>query len=84
MYANFVADYRLLKPEPNRIRCVVGGYKLEYQGDARSPTTTMIEEKLLIKSVISDSKYGARFLTCDLNDHFLASPMKKPQYMKMR
>ena len=31
-YASFIADYRPLKPEPNRIRCVAGGDKLDYFG----------------------------------------------------
>ena len=83
-YENFAADYRPLKPESNRIRCVVCVDKLEYQGDAIYPTTITIEAKLLINNVISDAKHGVRFLTCGLKDYFLASPMKNPQYMKMR
>ena len=83
-YASFIADYRPLKPEPNRIRCVAGGDKLDYFGDASSPTTTLAETKLLFNSVISDANKGARFMTVDLKDHFLASPMRKPQYMRMR
>ena len=83
-YASFIADYRPLKPEPNRIRCVAGGDKLDYFGDASSPTTTLAEAKLLFNSVISDADKGARFMTVDLKDHFLASPMREPQYMRMR
>ena len=83
-YANFVADHRPLKPEPNRIRCVVGGDKLDYWGDASSPTTNLAEAKILFNSVISDASKGARFMTCDLKDHFLASPMEKPHYMKIK
>ena len=83
-YASFVADHRPLKPEPDRIRCVAGGDKLDYFGDSSSPTTTLTEAKLLFNSVISDASQGARFMTCDLKDHFLASPMKQPRYMRMR
>ncbi len=74
-YASFIADYRPLKPEPNRIRCVAGGDKLDYFGDSSSPTTTLTEAKLLFDSVISDANHGACFMTCDLKGHFLASPM---------
>ncbi len=73
-YANFVADHRPLKPEPDRIRCVAGGDKLDFWGDSSSPTTNLAEAKLLFNSVISDAASGARFMTCDLKDHFLASP----------
>ena len=57
---------------------------LDYLSDASSPTTTLTEAKILFNSVISDANKGARFMTCDLKDHFLTSPMTKPQYMKMR
>ena len=43
-YANFVADHRPLKPEPNRIRCVTGGDKLDFYGDSGSPTTNLSEK----------------------------------------
>ena len=36
----------------------------------------------MINSTISDAKFGARFLSADLKDHFLAS-MKGPKYMKI-
>ena len=31
-YTNFVCDYRPLKSEPHRLRLVVGGYRLDYDG----------------------------------------------------
>ena len=82
-YANFVCDHRPLKPEPDRIRLVVGGDKLHYDEDSGSPTTNMLETKILINSVISDADKGARFMTMDIKDHFLATPMKKPEYMRI-
>ena len=83
-YANFVADFRPLKPEPNRIRCVVGGDILDFIGDASSPTMTLVDAKILFNSVISDEKQGATFMTYDLKDHFLALPMAKPKCTKLR
>ena len=82
-YASFVCDYRPLKSEPWRVRIVVGGDRLTYAEDAGSPTTDMLETKILINSVISDADKGARFLSLDLKDYFLASPMKNPEYMKV-
>lgn len=57
-YANFVAGYRPLKPELNRIRCVVRKDKLDYMGDSSSPTTALAETKLIFNSVISDTDKG--------------------------
>ena len=82
-YASFVCDHRPLKPEPFRVRIVVGGDKLEYQFDAGSPAASLLETKLLLNSTISDSKNGARFFTADVKDFFLATPMKDPEYMRV-
>ena len=82
-YASFVCDYRPLKSEPYRVRLVVGGDRLSYPDDAASPTTDLLETKILLNSTISDAKHGARFLSADLKDHFLASPMDRPEYMKI-
>ena len=39
--------------------------------------------KILINSTISGAKKGARFMSCDLKDFFLASPMKESEYIKV-
>ena len=82
-YASFVCDHRPLKPEPFRVRIVVGGDKLMYEYDAGSPAASFLEAKLIINSTISDSTKGARFFTADIKDFFLATPMKTAEYMKV-
>ena len=82
-YASFVCDHRPLKSEKWRIRLVVGGDKLDYDLDSGSPATDLTETKLLFNSVISDAKNGARFLSMDLKDVFLHTPMAHPEYMKI-
>ena len=82
-YASFVCDCRPLKDEQWRVRLVVGGDKLPYDSDSGSPTTDMIETKLLINSTISDADKGARFATLDLKDMFLHTKMDNPEYMKV-
>ena len=42
-----------------------------------------VETKILINSTILDAKKGTRFMSCDLKDFFLASPMKGSEYMKV-
>ena len=82
-YATFVLDYRPLKSEPHRVRITVGGDKLTYLADAGSPAANMLETKILINSTISDAKRGARFMSADLKDFFLATPMEADEYMKV-
>ena len=82
-YANFILDYRPLKSEPNRVRLTVGGDKLSYHEDAGSPAASLLETKIMINSVISDAHKGARFMGLDLKDFFLASPMKRPEFMRI-
>jgi hypothetical protein len=83
-YGNFICDYRPLKSEPYRVRLTVGGDKLPYAEDAGSPAASLLETKLLLNSTISDAHKGARFLCADLKDHFLASPMKDPEFMRIK
>ena len=82
-YASFVCDYRPLKDDPYRVRIVVGGDKLTYNDNAASPAASLLETKIILNSTISDAKKGARFITADIKDYFLATPMHRPEYMKV-
>jgi hypothetical protein len=83
-YGNFICDHRPLKSEPYRVRLTVGGDKLRYDDDAGSPAASLLETKLIVNSTISDASKGARFACADLKDFFLASPMEKPEFMKIK
>ena len=83
-YASCVCDYRPLKDEPCRVRITVGGDKLDYHGDAGSPTANLLETKIIINSTISDAHRGARFMCADIKDHFLATPMQNPECMRVK
>ena len=81
-YANPVCDYRPLKDDPYRIRLLtVGGDKLPYANDAGSPAASLLEAKLLFNSVISTP--GAKFISADIKNYFLCSPMKTFEYIKI-
>jgi hypothetical protein len=83
-YGVCVCDYRPLKSEPYWVRLTVGGDKLPYDDDSGSPAASLLETKLILKSTIYDARRGASFLSADLKDHFLASPMQDPEYMKIK
>ena len=70
-YANMVCDYRPLKYEPYHVRLTICSDKLDYDKETASPSTNLLETKLLINSVLSDAHKGARFLGIDIKDFFL-------------
>ena len=81
--ASFVCDYRLLKNNLHRVRIEVGGDRLDYQDDATSPAANLLKTKLLLNNTISDAHKGARFMSADIKHHFLATPMKDLEFMKV-
>ena len=83
-YATYVLDYRALKSEPNRVRITVGGDRLTYDNDAGSPAANLLETKVLPNSTISDARKGSRFMMADIKYCFLATPMGKSEYMKIK
>ena len=62
---------------------VVGGDKIPYNSDAGSPTTDMVETKILLNSTISDANKGAIFSTLDLKYIFFHTKIKNQEYMKV-
>ena len=78
-YASFVCDYRPLKDDPYRVRIVVGGDQLSYNDNAASPAASLLETKIMLNSTISDAEQGAWFITADIKDYFLATPMNRPE-----
>ena len=52
--------------------------------DAGSPAANLLETKILVNSTISDARKGAWFMSADLKDFFLATPMEGDEYMKVQ
>ena len=61
------------KEEKNRTRLVVGGNKINYPGDVGTPTADMLLAKILFNSVISTK--GARFMTADVKNFYMMTPL---------
>ena len=72
-----------MKSEPRQVRITVGDDRLSYNADVGSPAANMLETKIIINSTISDAHRGARFVSADLKDFFLTTPMKEDEYMKV-
>jgi hypothetical protein len=82
-YATFVCTHKPLKSETHRVRITVGGDRLSCLEDTGSPTANMLETKCLVNSTISHAKYNARFMSADITNYFLATPMNRSEYMKV-
>ena len=81
-YGRIVCTYRPQKDEKNRTRLTVGGNLLVALYDVSTPTADLTTAKLLFNSVISTPK--ARFVTFDLKNFYLETPLPKPRYMRMK
>ena len=81
-YGQFVCTVRPEKKEQNRTRFTVGGDRINYPGEVATPTAEMLVAKTLFNSVISTS--GARFMTMDISNFYLMTPLKRPEYMKIK
>jgi hypothetical protein len=60
----------------------MGGNLVNYPGDCRTPTADLLTVKLLLNSVISTS--NAKFMTLDLKDFYLVTPMICYEYFRMK
>eukprot|EP00804_Cyclotella_cryptica_P019260 CCRYP_006149-RA/>CCRYP_006149-RA protein AED:0.38 eAED:0.38 QI:0/0/0/1/1/1/2/0/321 len=81
-YGRIVANFRPEKEDPYRIRLTVGGNRINYPGDCDTPTADMITVKILLNSVIST--LNAKFMTIDIIDFYLNTPMARPEYMRLK
>jgi hypothetical protein len=80
-YARVIAAYRPEKDNPQRVRISVGGDCILYPGDASTKTAGLTTVELLLNSVISTP--GAKFMTGDLKDFYLGTPLPEYKYMRI-
>ena len=74
-YGRIVTSYRAGKAEPNRTRLTVGGDRINYPDDCGTPTADLLTVKHLLNSVVSTP--GAKFMTIDIKDFYLCTPLKR-------
>ena len=81
-YGRIVCTYRPQKTEKERTRLTVGGNLIVCDFDVSSPTSDLTTAKILFNSVISTP--GARFLTLDLKNFYLNTPLPTARYMRIK
>ena len=60
---------------------VVGGNRINYPGDVGTPTADMLLAKIIFNSVISTK--GAKFMTADISNFYLNTPLPRSEYVKL-
>jgi hypothetical protein len=80
-YLRTVSELRPQKEEEKRVRFTVGGNLVDYPGKVSTPTANLAVVKCLLNSTISTP--GARFMTGDIKNFYLGTPMGRYEYMRI-
>ena len=81
-YGRIVCVYREGKKDKYRTRITIGGNLINYPGDCGTPTADLLTVKLLFNSIISTP--NAKFMSIDIKDFYLCTPMKRYEYFRMK
>ena len=65
----------------SRSRLTVGGDRIDYPFPVSTPTADLTTFKCLVNSVLSTP--NAKFMTADIRDFYLNTPMTRYEYMKL-
>jgi hypothetical protein len=80
-YLKIVAADKPDKAVPKRVRWTCGGDKVTYIGDVSTKTADLATAKILFNSVLSTP--NAKFMTIDIKNFYLNTPMKSFEYMRI-
>ena len=78
-YAHFVFSYHPQKAEPYSTWITVGGNLINYPGNLSMKVANMTTFKILMNSTLSTP--GARWLSLDVKNYYLGTPMDDYEYM---
>ena len=81
-HSRIVCNVRPQKAEVNRTQLTFGRQNLDVPMDCGTPTASLLTIKLLLNSVISTP--NARFMTIDIKDFYLTTPLERPEYLRMK
>ena len=81
-YGRIVVDYCPQKEDPNRVQITVGGNLIDYPGELTTRTADLTTAKLLWNSTLSTP--GARFAAADVGNFYLATPLDRYEYMRIK
>ena len=80
-YLRIVAAYRPEKENPPQICFTVGGNLIFYPGNTSTKAADIVTVKIFINSTLSTP--NAKFMTIDIKDFYLNTPMEEYEYMRI-
>ena len=80
-YCRIVATLRTQKEEKQTIRLTIDGDRLDYFGDASTPTTDLTTTKLHLNSVIFTPT--AKFTTADIKNFYLNNDLPDSEWVRL-
>jgi hypothetical protein len=81
-YGCIVCTDRFEKKDPYQTRITMGGNLVTYPDNCGTPTANLLTVKLMLNSIISS--LNAKFMTIDLKDFYLNTPMSRYEYFRMK
>jgi hypothetical protein len=81
-YWSFRCNLKPNKTETHCTRLTTGGDRVNYPGNAGTPTADMTLFKILLNSIISTK--GARCAMVDIKDFYLCMPMKRFEHTRLK
>jgi hypothetical protein len=81
-YGWIVCTYHSKKKDPHCSRITMGGNLINYPNDCGTPTADLLTVKLMFNSIISTPI--AKFMTIDIKDFYLMTPMDRYEYFRMK
>ena len=77
-YARIFVGERPEKADPDQTRITIGGDRINYPYNCGTPTADLMTVKMLFNSIISTP--DALFMTIDIKDFYLMTPMERHEY----
>ncbi len=81
-YGSFRCDYKPNKEEKERTRLTAGGNRINYPDNCGTPMADLTLFKILINRILSTP--NAKCIMMDIKDFYLRTPMKRPEYMRLK
>ena len=81
-YGRVVVDYFPDKRDPYRTQLTIGSDRVNYLGFCGTPTVIWTTVKLLLNIIVST--INAHFMTIDIKDFYLSTPMVRSKYMCLK
>ena len=78
-----MCDIKTQKEEYHRTILTVGGNKLDYPAYPSAPAVGLLDTKINLNSVISDSRKGARYFVADIKKYYLNNPLTHLKYIRI-